>query len=163
MASAAMANAEMADAATTAPTDRKVSWMGTEYKITVGESDSGGAIGVFEGTVPAGDGPPLHIHHNEDEVIHVIEGDYEFWLDGKILRGGPGSSVFLPRGVPHTFRVVGEKPGRNLAILTPGGFEGFFIAAAARNLRIPDHMAEVVQLAQSYGLEFIGPASWPAA
>ena len=37
---------------------------------------------MFESTVPAGEGPPIHIHHNEDEVIHVLAGEYEFWLDG---------------------------------------------------------------------------------
>ncbi|WP_223385553.1 cupin domain-containing protein [Oricola cellulosilytica] len=139
---------------------RAVSWMGTDYTITVSKGDSAGLIGVFEGRVPAGDGPPVHIHHNEDEVIHVIEGDYEFWLDGKTERAGPGRSVFLPRGVPHTFRVVGDRPGRNLAILTPGGFEEFFIKAAEQDLTIPEDMAAVVELAGLYGLEFVGPADW---
>lgn len=139
---------------------RQVTWMGSQYTITVNREASAGIVGVFEGVVPAGDGPPLHIHHNEDEVIHVVDGSYEFWLDGKTELKGPGSSVFLPRGVPHTFRVLGDQPGRNLAILTPGGFENFFIEAAARNLRIPDHMVEVAALASRYGLEFVGPSPW---
>ncbi len=140
----------------------KVSWMGTDYSITVAKSDSAGIVGVFEGLVPAGDGPPVHIHHNEDEVIHVIEGEYEFWLDGKVSHAGPGASVFLPRSVPHTFRVVGDRPGRNLAVITPGGFENFFVEAAERDLRIPDNMPELMELAGSYGLEFVGPANWDA-
>jgi len=32
-----------------------------------------------------------------------------------------GASIFLPRGVPHPFRVISAGPGRNLTILTPGG------------------------------------------
>jgi quercetin dioxygenase-like cupin family protein len=142
--------------------DRKVTWMGTEYAITVGKGDSAGIVGVFEGWVPAGEGPPIHVHHNEDEVIHVLEGTYEFWLDGARFIRQEGASVFLPRGVPHTFRVIGGRPGRNLAILTPGGFEGFFLEAAARNLIIPDRMPEVVELAARYGLEFVGPPPWAA-
>ena len=142
------------------PTCRKVSWMGSHYAITVTRSHSAGIVGVFECTVPAGEGPPLHRHRNEDEVVHVIEGDYEFWLDGKISRAGPGSSVFLPRGVPHSFRVIGSTPGRNLAIATPGGFEAFFIDAAERDLRIPADMPELMELAERYGLEFLGPADW---
>jgi quercetin dioxygenase-like cupin family protein len=102
----------------------------------------------------------VHVHHHEDEVIHVLEGTYEFWLDGAVSTAGPGESVFLPRGVPHTFRVVGEAPGRNLAILTPGGFEGFFVEAAERDLRIPEQMGEVAELAGRYGLEFLGPPPW---
>src|SRR5687768_7633415 len=93
---------------------RRVSWLGTSYSINVGRYQSGGIVGVFEGLVPAGGGPPLHVHHNEDEVIHVIEGEYEFWVDGQVTPAGPGASIFLPRGVPHTFRVRGTTPGRNL-------------------------------------------------
>ena len=137
-----------------------VTWMGTDYSITLAAQGSAGLVGVFEGRVPAGEGPPVHIHHNEDEVLHVLEGEYEFWLDGAVSRGGPGSSVFLPRGVPHTFRVVGDRPGRNLAILTPGGFENFFLEAAGRDLQIPRDMPALLELANLYGLEFVGPAPW---
>lgn len=144
----------------TAPSVFKVNWMGTQYAITVTRKDSAGLIGIFEGVVPVGDGPPIHIHHNEDEVIHVIEGEYEFWLNGETVRRGPGTSVFLPRSVAHTFRVVSDMPGRNLAILTPGGFEGFFVEAAARELTIPRDMAQIVELGNLYGLEFVGPAPW---
>lgn len=142
---------------------REVTWAGTDYKICVTKNESAGIVGLFEGRVPAGEGPPLHIHHNEDEVIHVLEGEYEFWLDGRISRGGPGTSVFLPRGVPHTFRVIGETPGRNLAILTPGGFETFFVEVAAQDLKIPQNMAEIVEIAGRYGLDFVGPAPWADA
>ncbi len=141
--------------------ERRVHWLGTDYAITVTKAESGGPLGVFEGLVPAGEGPPVHVHHNEDEVIHVIDGSYEFWLDGRTMAVAPGGSVFLPRGVPHTFRVTGTKPGRNLAILTPGGFERFFIEAAARDLQIPRDMPALVELANGYGLEFLGPAAWP--
>lgn len=142
---------------------RTVTWMGTTYAITVTKGQSAGLVGVFEGHVPAGEGPPVHVHHNEDEVIHVLEGTYEFWLDGTRFVRPAGASVFLPRGVPHTFRVIGNEPGRNLAILTPGGFEGFFLEAAERNLTIPDRMPEVIELAARYGLEFTGPPPWSAA
>lgn len=139
---------------------RQVSWMGTDYTIAVTETDSGGSVGVFECSVPAGVGPPVHIHNNENEIIYVIEGEYEFWLDGKISHAGPGMSVFLPKEVPHTFRVAGDKRGRNLAITTPGGFENFFIEVAQRELQIPDDMTELTELAARYGLQFLGPAVW---
>lgn len=147
-------------AANVARPNRSVVWMGTEYWTTLTKTDSAGLIGIFESRVSAGEGPPIHIHHNEDEVLHVLEGEYEFWLDGKTTRGGPGTSVFLPRGVPHTFRVIGERPGRNLAILTPGGFESFFAEVAARDLAIPRDMAALTELGTLYGLEFVGPAPW---
>ncbi|TIQ33368.1 MAG: cupin domain-containing protein [Mesorhizobium sp.] len=139
---------------------RAVKWMDTVYRINVARYQSGGIVGVFESTVPSRGGPPVHVHHNEDEVIHVIEGEYDFWLDGQVMAVRPGASIFLPRGVPHTFRVVSAGPGRNLTILTPGGLEEFFVEAAARELRIPDQIAEVAELAGCYGIEFRGPAKW---
>jgi quercetin dioxygenase-like cupin family protein len=139
---------------------RVVKWMDTIYTINIGKYQSGGIVGVFESTVPSRGGPPVHVHHNEDEVIHVIEGDYQFWLDGAVFPVVAGTSIFLPRGVPHTFRVVSAGPGRNLTILTPGGLEEFFVEAAARELRIPDQIAEVVELAGRHGIEFHGPAKW---
>lgn len=138
----------------------KISWMGTEYSINVAKADSSGTVGVFESLTPAGEGPPVHVHNNEDEVLHIVDGEFELWLDGKVSRAGQGMSVFLPRGVPHTFRVTGNRPGRVLAITVPGGFENFFVEAAQRDLRIPDHMPEVADLAGRYGLQFIGPANW---
>ena len=70
--------------------------------------------------------------------------------------------MFLPRGVPHTFRIVGNVPGKSVAVVTPGGFEHFFIDVAARDLRIPGDLEELTTLGDRYGLEFLGPAPWPA-
>ncbi|PWB66857.1 MAG: cupin domain-containing protein [Bradyrhizobiaceae bacterium] len=139
-------------------TARTVTWMDTVYTINVDRYQSGGIVGVFESIVPARGGPPVHVHHNEDEVIHVIEGGYEFWLDGDTIPVAAGASIFLPRGVPHTFRVTSTSSGRNLTILTPGGMEEFFVEAAAQNLRMPDQRAEILALAGRYGLEFLAPA-----
>ena len=133
------------------------SWAGAEYMIQVTSEDSAGAVGMFEGIVPSGDGPPIHVHHKEDEVIHVLEGAYRFWLDGAVTTRGPGQSIFLPRGVPHAFQVIGPENGRNLAIVTPGGFEGFFLDVAADALTIPADMARIVGIGARYGLEFVGP------
>jgi len=141
---------------------RTVTWLGCQYTITVDRQDSGGIVGMIDATVPAGEGPPIHIHHNEDEVIHVLAGEYQFWLDGAISRAGPGGSVFLPRGVPHTFRIIGQMPGRNLAVLTPGGFETFFADAVAHDLRLPPDPATLATLSERYGIEFRGLPQWPA-
>lgn len=137
-----------------------VAWLGTEYGITVRRADTAGLIGVFESVVPARRGPPVHVHHNEDELIHVIAEPYEFWLDGETFVKLPGDTVFLPRGVPHTFRVASDKPGRNLTFFTPAGLEEFFIEASERQLAMPEDMAAIVELGDRYGIEFRGPANW---
>ena len=133
------------------------SWAGTEYMIQMTKEESGGAVGMFEGVVPAGEGPPIHVHHNEDEVIHVLEGTYRFWLDGAVTTRGPGQAIFLPRGVPHSFQVIGPEKGRNLAVCTPGGFESFFLDVSKDSLTIPADMPKIIEIAARYRLEFVGP------
>lgn len=132
-------------------------WAGTDYFIQLTKEQSSGCMGIFEGIVPAGEGPPIHIHHNEDEVIHVLEGVYKFWLDGATTTIEAGRSIFLPRGIPHSFQVLGSKAGRNLAVVTPGGFEGFFVDVSTDALTIPDDMPKIAEIAGRYGLEFAGP------
>lgn len=133
---------------------RKFPWIGVEFSFPLGPENSSGLV---DAVVPSGEGPPIHVHSREDEIFYLLEGTYEFYLDGETFTRAAGEAVFLPRNVPHTFRVVSKTPGRNLTIITPGGFEKFFIECSERALTIPQHMAEVKELAAGYGLRFVGP------
>jgi quercetin dioxygenase-like cupin family protein len=81
---------------------------------------------AFENVIAPGDGPPLHVHANEDEAWYVLEGDLRFHLDAEIAGAPAGSFVFVPRGTPHCFQNVGETPARILVLFTPSGMERFF-------------------------------------
>ena len=135
-----------------------VRWLGTTYTVAV--SAPGASLGAFESVVPAGEGPPLHVHHGEDEAIHVIDGEADFWLDGRTLRLRSGQGVFLPRSVPHCFRVAGARPARFLGMVTPGGFEGFFAAAAAAGVG-PHDPAALAAFGAGWRVEFLGPPPFP--
>jgi Mannose-6-phosphate isomerase len=141
----------------TAEPGKTVHWLHSTYKTLLTPRESAGVLGIFESVSAPDSGPPRHIHHKEDETFYVLQGEVVFWLEGKTFTKGPGDVVFVPRGKEHTFHVVGREAARLLTILTPGGFEGFFPAVAARNLRIPEDMAEVVQVGAGYNLEFTGP------
>ena len=133
------------------------SWNGTQYKRILGEADSGGAMSIVDSVSPAGSGPPRHIHDAEDEAFVVLTGECEFWMAGERKRCGPGEAIFVPRGVEHTFRVVGDAPSRHLIILTPGGFENFFSEMAQGQFRIPEDMEQVVESGGRHNLRFTGP------
>jgi mannose-6-phosphate isomerase-like protein (cupin superfamily) len=71
---------------------------------------------VLEMTMPVGHAPALHVHDDLDDTWYVLEGqmavrcgDEEFFVEGDAW-------VSMPRGVPHSFRVVGEQPARILAV-----------------------------------------------
>ncbi len=59
----------------------------------------------------------LHVHHNDDEAWHVLEGSLQFvFADGEI-EAPAGTTVFVPAGVAHTYRA--SQGSRYLIILTP--------------------------------------------
>jgi quercetin dioxygenase-like cupin family protein len=94
------------------------------FKATAAETD--GAFTVFENISLPGNGPPPHLHENEDESIYVIDGEFEILLGVKTMRAEPGAFVFVPKGTVHGFRCIGDGPGKVLVHYTPGGIEGFF-------------------------------------
>jgi quercetin dioxygenase-like cupin family protein len=132
-------------------------------------AQTGGRVLVTEQIAPRGGGSPLHVHHNEDEWFYVLEGELTLWVDGTTVVAGPGSFVFGPRDVPHTF-VVSSDQARFLLVTGPAGFEGFVRAlaepAAAPELPpapgAPPEMEPVLRAAAEYGLEILGPPGIPA-
>jgi quercetin dioxygenase-like cupin family protein len=107
-------------------------WFGGNlFEFLVPSDSTGGRLSVFRATFRGGFGPPRHVHTREDEVFHVLDGEVCFEIDGRRQAAGPGTSVWMPRGVPHGFRI--ESPvARILGIITPGEFEHVF-----RNLSVP--------------------------
>ncbi|MCB1389103.1 MAG: cupin domain-containing protein [Rhodobacteraceae bacterium] len=134
-----------------------IEWAGTLYRTILAPSDTGGVLSIVESITQPGYGPPRHVHRVEDETFVLLSGDCEFWLRGERHRRGLGETFFVPRGAEHTFRVTGSKPGRHLTILTPGGFEGFFVEIATRDLRIPQDMPAIAEAATRFHLAFTGP------
>ena len=59
----------------------------------------------------------LHVHRSDDEAWHVLEGPPRFRFSGREVDAPAATTVFVPAGTPHTYRVV--EPGRYLIFLTP--------------------------------------------
>ena len=91
---------------------------------------TGGAFSVIEELPPLFD-TPAHIHANEDEYFHIVEGKHAILVGGEEHLLGPGEGVFAPRGVPHAQRRIDPGVGRMLIVYAPGGFEEFFRRLAA--------------------------------
>jgi quercetin dioxygenase-like cupin family protein len=100
--------------------------LGGAVTFKVRGRETGGSMTAFETVVAPGLGPPLHEHANEEETLYVLEGEVRFKLGDRMVSGGPGAFVFVPRGTPHAFQNVGETPARMLIHFSPSGMEGFF-------------------------------------
>ena len=119
------------------------------HLIRMTADDTGGTYGVLEVDMPAGEGPPLHVHEREEEFFRVLSGRFLFVCGDTSSELSEGGCILLPRGVPHRFQNVGSTTGRLMVIVTPGGFEGFF--AAAQDAA----MSDVDEIAAGFGLRFV--------
>lgn len=94
-------------------------------------------------------GPPIHVHHAEDEFFYIVSGEFKVKLGDRVIDAPARSVMFVPRGTAHTFRNVGREPGVLLAGVTPGGFERMFqerqgVDAETNRMLMKAHSMEVV-------------------
>jgi quercetin dioxygenase-like cupin family protein len=136
---------------------QKVNVLGIPMLIRVHGRDTNGTLSVVESHDVPGGGPPPHIHHREDETFQILEGEYEFMVGGKTIPAQPGTTLFAPREVPHTYRYAGKATGKLMCVITPAGFEGFFEEINAFNLQLPQDIPRVLEIAKKFGLEILPP------
>ena len=114
---------------------------------------TGGAFSLFEIVSPPGDRVPLHIHTREDEAFLVLEGEIELTVGDAVHRLRPGSVVFGPRGIAHSFCNPCTVTSRMLVMTTPGGFERFFAECHERLPRTrPFDPALFVEIIRKHGM-----------
>ena len=125
-----------------------------------------GELGVLEQTSPAGFECPYHVHELEDQAFYVIQGEMTVVVDGKWRRLGPAGYIFLPRHLPHGFRVDGTTPARYLILCSPAGFERFFFDASVPgqsglsekgDLDLP----KLLELGKRHKVKIVGPLPQP--
>jgi quercetin dioxygenase-like cupin family protein len=129
--------------------------LGSQVEVLIsGEMTEGRSLTILEVTPPGG-GPPPHLHQNEDETFHIVEGEYEFLVDGAWVKGGVGDTFHTNRGSVHTFRNSGESTGRLLMFIVPAAFEHFLEEISP--LSIPNDIPTLIDIAGRYGITFPPP------
>ena len=118
---------------------------------------TGDSVMAFEEVAPAGTETPLHLHHDSDEVMFVLSGEFSFKIGDEFSTGGPGTCAFMPRDIPHAWKNSGTETGRAFFIYTPGAagklFEEMRRAQPAASVSDP----QFAQLFRRYGWEIVGP------
>jgi quercetin dioxygenase-like cupin family protein len=119
-------------------------------------TETNGSLMALETIAAPGEGPPLHTHANEDEFLYVLDGRIQFRLEDELTEGPAGTCMYVRRGVPHTWRNVGDAPARMLALFTPAGMEAFFerFAEHARQVSAPEAFR---RLGVESGMAVVGP------
>lgn len=119
---------------------RAVRGAGMTLKVGAGQSDVWSA---FEAVVTPRFDVGAHLHHQAEEFFYVIDGeldllafepqvptpdDWRSWESAagqRVLRGGPGSAMFVPAGCPHAFANPTDVPVRMLFLVSPPGHEHY--------------------------------------
>ena len=138
--------------------------LGGRFTLKFDGDASDGRVSMLEALAWRTAEPPLHIHHREDEAWYILEGQLTFYVADEAHLAGPGTLVYAPMGIAHTFTVDVE-PSRVLVLATPAGFEHFALELGtpatsdeppAEGLGVPE--PEILgPVAERYGIEVIGP------
>src|SRR6476469_1321611 len=117
-------------------------------------AETGGSFSLVEHPIPPRTlCAPLHRHAREDEYSYVLEGRMGALLGDEVVYAEVGDLVFKPRNQWHTFWNAGDEPCRILEIISPAGFERFFVELVALGGPVKADPEELVQLNARYGLE----------
>lgn len=135
--------------------DRKVFGV-MPFTVKVASQDTDGGMLVIEQANAYRGGPPRHVHHDQEEWFRVVEGSYAVEVDGTVHQLGPGDSVLAPRGVSHTWALVGSGAGRMIIAFQPAGrMEAFF--AEASNMDGMGATDAMKALFTAHGMTIVGP------
>ncbi|TCL74617.1 cupin domain-containing protein [Rhizobium sp. BK251] len=142
--------------------------LGILLRFLARSPETGDTFSLVEATVAPGAGPPLNRHPDDDESFYVLEGTFEFILEGSARLVSTGSFVKVPRGAVHAFTNVSDAPARMLIINVPGKVHDTFFSEAGRpmppgtrELPPPDGEApdipRLIEIGQRAGIEFVLP------
>lgn len=128
--------------------------LGAEVTQLVRGEQAGGRYAVVKEVAPVGDVRPLHYHGDCDELFYVLEGEIEYRVGDATWTAKAGSTILLPRNVPHGSRNVGPTPSTILAFIVPAGFEKFFDAVDELSREGMPDPEKVVELGKEYQVHF---------
>jgi quercetin dioxygenase-like cupin family protein len=145
--------------------EQSVWYSGWLFTFLATGQETQGQFALMECVTRKGNVPPPHIHHREDEAFYVLEGEMTFSVGDRTIRATPGTMVFLPRDVVHSFVIESEQV-RLLGLVAPAGAEGFFkeCSVPAPSMTLPpptetpySEIQKMMAIAPKYGLEFVVP------
>ncbi len=133
--------------------------VGVQFKID--GADTGGLVSIVEHPFDVGALVPPHVHHLEDEISYVLDGEIGFRSEDDEVVLSAGGYIVKPRGQVHAMWNAGPKPARMIEVITTAGFEGFFRELSALSAEGAPDLESVGALAHRYQLPFAEPAWLP--
>lgn len=139
-------------------------YLGHLMSVLLTSEQTGGRYALLRCTERRGLEPPPHLHTREDEAFLLLDGEADYTVGGRVYAAKAGDVMFLPKGIPHAFKIRSATL-ETLMLLTPGGFERYFAEmgepAGAVELppmpQGPPDLERLVATASKYGIVFPQP------
>jgi len=124
----------------------------------VRSSDSDGRLATY--VFPIGDhhpytGAPLHVHHQQDEWLYILAGEFVAEVGGKRMRLKPGDSLLMPMKVPHRWTVAQAAHCGAIHLYSPAGLMEMDWSPVARD-EDPKNMKVRRAEFEKHGLTLLG-------
>ena len=133
---------------------KKLLVLGDNQTIKLSGKETGGQFTLIEQYDEPGVGIPSHIHYNEDEVFCVLEGTLKVTINGQAQLVESGDVVFCPRGISHSWEVVGNKPAKTLLTIIPAGLELMFEELSKLQNGFQE-ITRVIEITDKYNIKFV--------
>jgi quercetin dioxygenase-like cupin family protein len=141
--------------------------LGLRLRMRLTGPDTAGSLALIEHVGRGGTGTPVHRHTREAETFIVLDGDLDGWSDGDHSIVSAGDTLYLPSGSEHAYRVR-SATARFLLLITPAGFEQFFVTDGTPSdpdADLPpvpgpppaEAVERLTQVLSSYGVSITGP------
>jgi quercetin dioxygenase-like cupin family protein len=125
------------------------------FKLT-GE-DTRGALDYFIVEVAPRGGPPLHVHHEQEETLHVLSGRFKIQIGDDEHVVEPGGFAYLPAGLPHAFLNLTDEAAELIVVYTPGGGHRFYAELGPATRSGTPERREIAAIFERHGMTLLGP------
>ena len=125
------------------------------FKVT--GDDTGGAFDYFVVEVAPRGGPPLHVHHVQEETLHVLSGRFKVRVGDEEQVLERGGFAFMPSGLPHAFLNLTDDAAEVIVVYTPGGGHSFYAEFGPLTRDGTPDRVEVAACFERHGMTLLGP------
>jgi len=136
--------------------DKPFDFHGAKFTIKVLSSETDYKYTVLDIFHPPKLGPALHTHPKGSETFYIVDGNYRFIVDGKLIESKPGDTVHVPKDIPHRFEVGAE--GGHAIVISPPELELYFFKVGELLTKGQISYEEESTIGKKYGQVFLDNA-----
>jgi quercetin dioxygenase-like cupin family protein len=130
---------------------------GRDLIFKLNGEETGGLFDYFIVEVAPHGGPPLHVHHIQEETIHVLKGRFKVRCGDEVHILEPGGFAYLPAKLPHAFLNLTGEPAEIIVVYVPGGGHKFYEELGPVSRAANPDRAAIAAVFTRHDMTLLGP------